>query len=287
MRSSRIAAMTLALGFLIATLQCFGAEPPTGKELELLKTFRDEFVDITPGKNGFAAKFEMGRSNGPPAERPAHPVAFDYDFAIARYEVPQNLWQAVMGSNPSRWQGQRNSVEMLSWTDAVEFCRKATERMRAAGLIDKTQIVRLPSEAEWEYAARAGTQSVYSFGDDAGQLNDFAWSTHNAKGNDPPVGAKNPNAWELYDVHGYLWEWCADAWHANYDGAPADGWAWSEGGQPSQRVLRGGSWKDSAERLTSSARRGAPTSLKDDAVGLRCVLAASVRPRKPRAAAEP
>jgi formylglycine-generating enzyme required for sulfatase activity len=245
---------------------------------KLLKTFREEFVSITPGKDGFPAGFTMGSAAGEPAERPAHAVAFAYPFHVARYEVPQNLWEAVMGKNPSRWKGPRNSVEMLSFDEAVTFCDRVTERLRAAGLIEADQVVRLPSEAEWEYAARAGTTTRYSFGDDPKDLDAYAWHTGNAAGNDPPVGAKKPNAWKLYDVHGYLWEWCADAWHDTYEGAPADGSAWTRGGDPGRRVLRGGSWKDKAERLTSSYRRAAPPDLRDDAVGLRCVLAS----RNPR-----
>lgn len=256
-------------GLLILAL--LGADP-TPQQRELLQTFRDEFVEITPGRGKFPAEFSMGSSDGPANERPAHRVVFKKPFSLARYEVPQNLWQAVMGENPSRWKGPRNSVEMLSYDDAQEFCRRATELMRAAELIKPNQVIRLPSEAEWEYAARAGTETKYSFGDDVSQLGEYAWFTGNAAGNDPAVGAKRPNAWKLYDVHGYLWEWCADAWHENYEGAPADGSARFEKGSQ-QRVLRSGSWKDPADRLTSSFRRAAPHDLKDDAVGLRCVLA--------------
>ncbi len=247
------------------------ATDPLAEERVLLKTFRDEFIDITPGEGLFPRDFLMGREAGPPAERPAHRVSLK-PFAIARYEVPQNLWQAVMGTNPSRWRGPRNSVEMLTWDEAVEFCRRATERMRAAVLIGAEQTVRLPCEAEWEYAARAGSAALYSFGNDARELDAHAWSTRNAAGNDPPVGVLKPNAWNLHDVHGYLWEWCADHWHDDYTGAPAEGAAWTAGGDAARRVLRGGSWKDPAERLTSSYRRAAAHTLKDDAVGLRCVL---------------
>ncbi|HEX3726583.1 MAG TPA: formylglycine-generating enzyme family protein [Pirellulales bacterium] len=241
-------------------------------DTELLKTFRREFVDITPGQGIYPASFQMGRADSDLNERPAHKVSIKAPFLLARYEVPQDLWQAVMGSNPSRWKGPRNAVEMVSFDDAEEFCRRVTTQMRAAGLITMRQQVRLPSEAEWEYAARTGTQTVYSFGDDPGALNEHAWSTHNAAGNDPPVGARRPNAWQLYDMHGYLWEWCADAWHATYAGAPVDGSAWLADGDPARRVLRGGSWKDAREKLTSSFRRPADRQLKDDAVGLRCVL---------------
>jgi formylglycine-generating enzyme required for sulfatase activity len=237
----------------------------------LLKTFRDEFVDIAPGEGKFAAEFMMGDNDGPAAERPAHRVTMKRPFAIARYEVPQDLWQAVMGENPSRWKGQRNSVEMISYDDALEFCRRATVEMRRAKLIAVDEVIRLPSEAEWEYAARAGTTSRYSFGDDAGKLGDYGWFHGNAAGNDPPVGAKPPNAWKLYDVHGYLWEWCADRWHDDYEGGLTDGSVWTDGEDP-RRVLRGGSWKDDAEKLTSTFRRPADATLRDDAVGFRAVL---------------
>ena len=253
-----------AVGFLILLGAGTVQEPP-----KTLKVFREEFVAITPGKGGFPAGFEMGGK----AERPVHTVTFKHEFHVAAYEVPQNLWQDVMGKNPSKWKGPRNSVEMLTFDEAVEFCRKATEMMRAAKLIEVEQVIRLPSEAEWEYVARAGTTTVYSFGDDAKDLDAYAWHTGNAAGNDPPVGAKKPNAWKLYDMHGYLWEWCADAWHDTYEGAPSDGSAWTAGGDPKRRVLRSGSWKDKAEFLTSSHRRAAAADLRDDAVGLRCILA--------------
>ena len=261
---------------------------PTPDQIELLKLFREEFVEITPGQGKFPAEFGMGRENGGQAsERPAHRVRIAKPFHVARYEVPQNLYEAVMGENPSKWKGPRNSVEMVSFDEAQEFCRKATELMRAAALIRAGEVVRLPSEAEWEYVARAGTETVYSFGDDVKDLDDYAWHTGNAAGNDPPVGAKQPNAWGLYDIHGYLFEWCLDTAHVDYRKAPADGSAWTEGGHADRRIIRGGSWKDAAELLTSSYRQGLnpdrggskevgePKDLRDDAVGFRCVLSAS------------
>src|SRR5918995_1604262 len=159
------------------------AAEPTPEQLRLLRAFRDEFVIVTP-RDGKLQPYSIGK-----------------------YEVPQNLWQAVMGANPSRWKGARNSVEMLSLADAREFCRQATEQMWAAGLIEKGQTIRLPTEAEWEYAARAGTTTKYSFGDDTSKLGEYAWFSGNAAGNDPAVGVKKPNPLGLYDIHGYLWEW--------------------------------------------------------------------------------
>lgn len=256
----------LSLVFVLATL---GADPV--QPADLLKTFRQEFVHITPGEGKFPATFVMGSKNEDAAQ-PAHEVKLPGDFYIAKYEVPQNLWEAVTGENPSKWKGPRNSVEMISLGEAKQFCARATEMMRKLGLIEADQEIRLPTEAEWEYTARAGTKTAYSFGDDAKDLDTYGWYTGNAAGNDPPVGAKKPNAWGLYDVHGYLSEWCADPWHDSYQGAPADGSAWTKDGDEKLGVLRGGSWKDKADRLTSTFRFGAPVETRDDAVGLRCVL---------------
>ena len=240
------------------------------ERLRLLQTFRQEFVDISPGEGRFGKTAKIGSDALGEKATPIHTVTFDYKFAIAKYEVTQNLWQAVMGNNPSEWKGPRNSVERLSFSEAEQFCEKVTALLRKANLIAADQHVRLPSEAEWEYCCRAGTSTTYSF--PAADIDGYAWYTGNAAGNDPPVGAKKPNAWGLYDCHGYLWEWCSDVARENYNDAPADGSAQSKGDK-SKRILRGGSWKDSAEKLTSSYRRIAAAKTRDSAVGLRCVLA--------------
>lgn len=251
---------------------CLLAAAPEAKPLDtaaLLKTFREEFVAITPGTGKFPAQVEV--VDGKRTRTLKAPAAYQ----IAKYEVPQNLWEAVMGANPSRWKGPRNSVEMLSFDEAQAFCRRATQLMRAAKLIEPSQEVRLPTEVEWEYAARAGASTRYSFGDDVKDLDAYAWHTGNAAGNDPPVGAKAPNPWGLYDMHGYLWEWCADDWQADVAQLPPDGRPYrSAAGDKTAKdgVLRSGSWKDKADQLGSASRRRADATLRDDAVGLRCVL---------------
>ncbi len=240
----------------------------------ILKRFAGEFILLTPGKEKFPATFVMGAAgDAPTSEKPAHKVTLRAPFALARYEVTQELYETVMGNNPSRWKGPRNALEKVSWDEAVTFCRKVTDELRRLGLLNKGDVIRLPSEAEWEYACRASTTTAYSFGDDPKELTHYCWFTGNAKGNDPPVGKKRPNGWGFYDMHGYGWEWCADAWHPNYANAPADGSPWLEKGAK-ERVIRGGSWQDRADLCRSATRRGAPAGTHSEAIGFRCVRAA-------------
>lgn len=253
------------------------------QRLAILKTFVSEFIPITPGEGRFPKTFEMGSPRGPASEGPVRTVRFDDHFAMAKYEVPQNLYEAVMGQNPSVWGGPRNSVEMISFQDARRFCLAATKLLRDAGLIESNEEIRLPSEAEWEYCCRAGTTTAYSFGESATEpgdtgkqaslLDPYAWHTGNAAGNDPPVGALKPNPWGFYDMHGYLWEYVSDAWHPDYEGAPIDGSARNADRQHVLRVIRGGSWRDRHELLQSTTRWPIPDHARSDAVGLRCVKA--------------
>ncbi|WP_254509423.1 SMP-30/gluconolactonase/LRE family protein [Anatilimnocola floriformis] len=210
------------------------SKPANGAELALLKTFRDEFVLITPGAGKFPADARLKTP-----------------FAVARYEVPQNLWQAVKGVNPSEWQGERNSVERMNFAEAEKFCEEVTAALQNSQLITADQTVRLPTGHEWGYFAAAGTTTTYSFGDDPDKLSDYAWFKGNAAGNDPVVGAKKPNSWGLYDVHGYLWEWCTS------DAGP---------------VLRGGSWTDTADLLATATVKKVAPETRGPHIGLRCVL---------------
>lgn len=282
---SAIAAAALATTFSFdyGTAQERKTFPP-GNPKELLKTFSEEFIEITPGKGKFPKSFVMGSNkSGGASERPAHEVTLAAPFSMAKYEVPQDLYLAVMKSNPSVWGGPRNSVEMMTWHEAVAFCKRATSAMRQDKLIAEDEEIRLPTEAEWEYCCRAGTTTEYCFGDKAtaegdegnkaSALDEFGWHTGNAAGNDPPVGAKKPNDWGLYDMHGYLWEYVSDTWHADYAGAPTDGGAWEERGHSPQRVIRSGSWRDRHESLRSATRWAIPDHTRSDAIGFRCVKA--------------
>lgn len=215
----------------------------------------------------------MGSDQGDRAnERPAHKVTFKREFAIAKYEVTQELYFVVMGNNPAKWKGPRNSVEMVNWHEATDFCAKVTAELRRLKLLAENAVIRLPSEAEWEYACRAGTTTAYSFGDSVEDLGKYSWYKPNSPGNDPPVGKKLPNAWGLFDMHGYVWEWCADGVHQDYEGAPTDGSVWTAG-DTKERMIRGGSFADPADAVRSAYRRAVSAELQSDKVGFRCVRA--------------
>jgi formylglycine-generating enzyme required for sulfatase activity len=273
------------------TTLSFAADDQEDATQALLKTFIDELVEITPGEGKFPKSFEMGSPDGAKTERPVHEVTIKRPFAIAKYEVPQNLYQAVMGKNPSRWKGKRNSVETMTFREAVKFCDKLTGLLHESQLIADDEAIRLPTEAEWEYCCRAGTKTAYSFGDEARKegdqnkiasiLNEYGWHTGNAAGNDPEVGKLKPNAWGLYDMHGYLWEFTADAWSFSYDGAPTDGSARpvDKSAERKQFVLRGGSWKSPYTELRSAARIAIDPDQSDDAIGIRCVKAKLEKPQ--------
>ena len=178
-------------------------------------------------------------------EKPPHQVKVN-SFAIGKYPVTQAQYEAVMGINPSHFKNNpQNPVEKVSWDDAQAFCQKLSQ------ITGKTY--RLPTEAEWEYACRAGTTTRYYFGDDANQLGDYAWYSANSQSKTHPVGQKKPNAWGLYDMIGNVWEWCEDDWHSTYENAPRDGSAWLIKDDRSQ-ILRGGSWSFNPNYCRSAYR---------------------------------
>jgi formylglycine-generating enzyme required for sulfatase activity len=265
----------LALLVPLGLLAALAAQPAPPAEDRILKLFVGEFVPLNPGTKKFPASFHMGTKDGPASEKPVVKVTFRQPFAIARYEVTQELYQLVMGKNPARWKGPRNSVEMVDWNEANEFCKKVTDLLHKRKLIKADELVRLPSEAEWEYACRAGTTTQYYFGDSADDLGAYAWYKKNSKGEDPPVGRKKPNAWGLYDMAGYVSEWCADAWSADHTGASADGKP-RVNAKEKGRVIRGGSFADPAESCRSAARDHKPLTFRSDRIGFRCVLAKTV-----------
>ncbi len=187
---------------------------------------------IPPGSfNMGSPDGEQDRDND---EGPVHRVMFAEGFWISKYEITQGQWQAVMGENPAhdRGIGENYPVYYVSWNDIQEF-------ESALG-----NTFRLPSEAEWEYACRAGTTTRFYWGNDLtyNQIWYYAWFNSNSGGRTHEVGWKVANNWGLHDMSGNVWEWCEDVWHNDYYGAPRDGSAWLDGGNQSRCVLRGSSW---------------------------------------------
>jgi formylglycine-generating enzyme required for sulfatase activity len=184
-------------------------------------------------------------------------VTISNDFYLGVYEVTQSQYERVMVYNPSYFQGtivgNQNTdlpVENVSWNDAMEFCKKLSElpEEKKAG-----RVYRLPTEAEWEYACRAGSKTAYSFGESSQSLGDYAWFFENSNNRTHPVGQKKPNAWGLYDMHGNVWEWCSD-WYSEYPKV-----ATSDPTGPKEcsvRVYRGGSWINDASVCRSANRYG-------------------------------
>jgi formylglycine-generating enzyme required for sulfatase activity len=193
-----------------------------------------------------AGEFLMG-SNDREAdddEKPVHRVRISRPYYLGIYEVTQAEWEAVMGQNPSRFKGRDRPVEQVSWDDVQAFIQRLNAR-------EGHSKYRLPTEAEWEYAARAGTTTAYSFGDEARQLGAYAWYDDNAGGQTHAVGGKRPNGWSLYDMHGNVWEWVQD-WYGTYPaGAVTDPQGPSSG---SYRVVRGGGGLGGAGCCRSASR---------------------------------
>jgi formylglycine-generating enzyme required for sulfatase activity len=213
-----------------------------------------------------AGEFMMGSpENGElrsPDEGPQHKVKITKPFYLGKYEVTQAQWQQVMGKNPSRFKGsERLPVETASWDDCQEFVKKVS----AMG----QRVCRLPTEAEWEYACRAGTTTRFYSGDDDGSLVRIAWYHGNSGNKTHEVGGKTANAFGLYDMSGNVWEWCSD-WHGAYANAEENDPVGPGGGIA--RVRRGGGWGDGPKSCRSAVRdRSAPDARAGD-VGFRVAM---------------
>ena len=185
-----------------------------------------EMVQI-PGGTFMMGSLE-GEAGRDEDESPQHEIRVP-GFFMGKYEITQEQYQAIMGSNPSYFKGEKRPVEQVTWDEAVEFCKKLSQKTG--------NTYRLPSEAEWEYACRAGTKTPFYFGET------ITTELVNFDGKETkPVGSFLANAFGLCDMHGNVWELCQDYWHDNYNGAPTDGSAWLTGGDKTFRLLRGGSW---------------------------------------------
>lgn len=236
-------------------------------------------------------EFMMGNNRGNPDEGPAHRVNVSA-FLIDKFEVTHEMFTKVQLPNPSHWQDSpKKPIERVRWRDAKQYCN---ERSLLEGLKpcynEKTPDwdcdygvngYRLPTEAEWEYACRAGSESAYDFGS-PDKLRQYAWFADNADEKTHPAGQKKPNGWGIYDLYGNVAEWCEDVYSASYykESPAIDPHGPPSPGKDVQRVMRGGSWKSSAEMSRATFRQGQRTGDTDacfytDYCGFRCVRRAT------------
>lgn len=229
-----------------------GANSSAGKVVK--NSIGMEFASVPAGS------FKMGLDSYTD-ESPVHQVTFASGFSMGRYEVTQAQWQKVMGNNPSSNKscGENCPVEKVSWDDTQEFIKKLNA-------MNDGYTYRLPSEAEWEYACRAGTTA-----DSAGDLDSMAWYGKNSDDKMHPVGQKQANAWGLYDMQGNVLEWIMDDYHGNYNGAPTDGSAWLGGGESNKRMYRNGSWFSDASEVRPTRRDRYSPDSRFDNLGFRLV----------------
>jgi len=227
-----------------------------------------------------AGRFIMGDQTQ--IDATPHEVAIN-SFYMDKNLVTQEQYEKVMGENPSRWKGARNPVEQMRWSDAARYCnaRSKSEGLEPCYNLQTWECnfqangYRLPTEAEWEYACRAGTATAYSFGNDPSKLKDYGWFEQNSGGKPQPVGQKPPNAWGLYDMHGNVWEWCNDFYQVDYyQQSPKENPSGPKAGDT--KVVRGGAWKFSAETCRSGYRYNENPGYADvcfgyDIYGFRCV----------------
>ena len=226
-----------------------------------------DMVAITGGT------FLMGSpaGEGYDAEKPQHLVNVP-SFYMGKYPITQNQYLAIMGVNPSHFQGGNLPVEKVSWLDAQKFCEKLSQKT--------PNRYRLASEAEWEYACRAGTTTPFYFGEtitpelvnyNGGYpYGDAPKGEYRSKTTE--VGKFPPNAFGLYDMYGNVWEWCQDSWNSNYQGAPTDGSSWNKNNDNYSYLLRGGSWSHLASNCRSASRYDLTRDLYNSRIGFRVVL---------------
>jgi len=217
-----------------------------------------ELVLIRPGS------FDMGSAKGIAAEQPVHKVTIKEPFYIGKYEVTADQWVAI--EDPD-FKGRRSGkpANLMTWDECQSFVSKLSERTKRR--------FSLPSEAEWEYACRAGSTTEHCCGDDEAVLGDYAWHDSSSEmWTTHPVGQKKPNQWGLFDMHGNVQEWCEDVWHDSYVGASSDGSAWLDGDDERLRVLRGGSMNDDPRGCRSAARRAEQATIASRDCGCRVVL---------------
>jgi formylglycine-generating enzyme required for sulfatase activity len=244
--------------FVVCVIPLFWQSAQAENEKKSFANIR--FVRIEAGCFTMGRETELKGSSD--VETPAHKVCIEKPFYLGETEVTQKQWQTVMGDNPSKYKGEYKPVEKVSWEDVQKFIVKLNEQ-------EGGKYFRLPTEAEWEYSARAGSSTLYSFGDKPNDLGTYAWfGNEGYHGTSEEVGTKKPNQWGLFDMHGNVWEWVQDWYDPNYyHNSPEKDPKGAESGQ--YKVYRGGSWVGKAINLRSAVRySGLPVSRTND-IGFR------------------
>jgi len=308
---------TLVWGIILVCVLVYPAASPANDMSPPVVNTKEEIMVILPNNTAIslvlipAGSFEMGARETERGHRkeetPAHTVTIGYDFYIGRYEITQKQWLAIMGKWPEpammeTWDTEANNESPIlkevrfepreewgigddypaynvSWHDAKQFIEALNLHLKKTG---QGHIwVRLPSEAEWEYACRAGTTTRFFFGDsleapdnaeDDGTRGRYMWyKGNNVPYGSKPVGAKLPNPWGLYDMYGNVYEWCEDDWHSEHEDAPANGSARINSPRGKSRVIRGGGWHDAALGCRSARRSAAPGEVRTACLGFRIV----------------
>ncbi|MDI9400357.1 MAG: formylglycine-generating enzyme family protein [Limisphaerales bacterium] len=242
---------------------------PAGVTLELLYIAPGTFMMGSP-------EDERGREDS----EKQYEVTLTKGYYLGKYTVTQEQWEALSGSNPSKWKAATLPVERVSWADAMEFCQKLTEVERSAGRISTNWEYSLPTEAQWEYACRGGTMTALNNGKnldcsdkdcrgESANLAEVAWYDKNGERKTHPVGLKKPNNFGLYDMHGNVWEWCFD-WYAEYPDGPAIDPQGPDKG--TAHVRRGGSWGYYAKGCRSAARASYSPNYRLESLGFRLAL---------------
>jgi formylglycine-generating enzyme required for sulfatase activity len=238
---------------------------PLGNEVDM------HFIKIKAGS--FVMGSPVSEPNRRSREGPTTNVTITEDYFLGKFQVTQNQWKTVMGYNPSHFIGDNLPVETITWFEAVEFCRKLTDKQKTEGRLPAGYLFSLPTEAQWEYACRAGTSSIMYYGNDPGysELGKYAWYAPNSGNTTHPVGQKLPNNWGLYDMHGNVYEWCLDWWSEMYPGGnvtdpvgPLNGNAF--------KVLRGASYLSSDWHHRAAHRSWGGPQYPFNFRGLRVVL---------------
>ena len=276
-RSLSFFSVVLVLFHLLALLHPAKAQAPK----EITNSIGMKLVLVPKGTFMMGSpESEQGRNEN----ETQHEVTISKDYYLGVYEVTQAQYEKVMGKNLSLFQGaivgNENAdlpVENVSWDEAVKFCKKlsALPEEKKAG-----RVYRLPTEAEWEYACRAGSKTAYSFDDEEGLLPEYGWFSRNSSDRTHTVGLLEPNAWGLYDMHWNVFEWCSD-WFGEYPmGAVSERTAPKEG---TDRVFRGGVWDGGAALCRSAFRIRLDPSYRSNILGFRVALSSSGIPKSPEA----